>query len=253
MHRIDYRLKKGWFESIHHGVYRVGPVEPPHYREMAGVLYCGADSVLSHHSAGALWELLPPPGPTTPVAVSTTRNLRGRGSVVRIYRVADLGADEVTHLDGLPLTVPARTLLDLAESLGTRELELLLARYPRRRGRKRLRVLLTSPADPALTRSEAQERFLALVRKGRLRRPETNVVIRGFEVDALWRAERIVVEIDGFAFHSSSDAFEWDRQRDGVLTAAGLRVMRVTWRQITREPEALLVRLAQALATSGAP
>ncbi|HEX2167269.1 MAG TPA: DUF559 domain-containing protein [Longimicrobiales bacterium] len=65
---------------------------------------------------------------------------------------------------------------------------------------------------------------------------------------ALWRTERLVVEIDGFAFHGSRDSFERDRRRDAVLTAAGLRVMRVTWRQLTGTPEALLVSIAQALA-----
>jgi very-short-patch-repair endonuclease len=74
-----------------------------------------------------------------------------------------------------------------------------------------------------------------------------DVIICGFEVGAHWRMERLVVEIDGFAYHSSSTAFERDRYRDGVFTAAGLRVMRVTWHQLTRVPEALLARLAQAL------
>jgi very-short-patch-repair endonuclease len=79
-----------------------------------------------------------------------------------------------------------------------------------------------------------------------------NVVVSGYEVDFFWRAERFVVEIDGFAFHSSQRRFESDRRRDAVLAASGVRIIRVTWPQIVSEPEALLVRLAQALArTSG--
>jgi very-short-patch-repair endonuclease len=142
---------------------------------------------------------------------------------------------------------------DRQRLLDREKIETLLARYPRRRGRARLSPLLTNPASPSLTRSEAEDRFLTLVRKAGLRQPETNVLIRDFEVDALWRAERLVVEIDGFAFHSSPEAFERDRQRDGVLAAAGFRVMRTTWRQLTSEPEALLVRLAQALVARSAP
>jgi very-short-patch-repair endonuclease len=57
----------------------------------------------------------------------------------------------------------------------------------------------------------------------------------------------LIVEIDGFAFHSSSVAFERDRRRDAVLAGSGFRVLRVTWRQLTREPEALLVNLTRAL------
>lgn len=270
-HRIEYRLKRGRIESVHHGIYRMGPVLSPRYREMAALLYCAPGAVLSHQSAGTLWGLHPPPPAAAPVTVSVVRNVGGPGSGVRVCRVANLGENEITHLDGLALTTPARTLLDLAGSVSSRELEqalaradrqqliireeieALLERYPRRRGRARLRALLTGPESPALTRSEAEERFLSLVRKAGLRPPETNVMVKGFEVDTLWRAERLVVEIDGFAYHASPGAFERDRQRDGVLTAAGLRVMRVTWRQLTNEPEALLARLVLALATRGAP
>jgi very-short-patch-repair endonuclease len=91
-------------------------------------------------------------------------------------------------------------------------------------------------------------RFLALVRRADLPRPQVNVAMKGFELDFVWLAEQLVVEIDGYQFHSSRAAFERDRRRDAVLQAAGLRVMRVTWRQITAEPEALAVRLALTLA-----
>jgi very-short-patch-repair endonuclease len=67
-------------------------------------------------------------------------------------------------------------------------------------------------------------------------------------VDFFWPTERLVVEIDGFAFHSSKPKFEKDRRRDAELAAAGLRVVRITWRQLVDEPEAVLVRLALTLA-----
>jgi very-short-patch-repair endonuclease len=75
-----------------------------------------------------------------------------------------------------------------------------------------------------------------------------NVRIGGHEVDFLWRKERLVVEVDGFGFHSSRAAFEHDRLRDAELQASGFRVMRVTWRQLTRTREATLARIASALA-----
>jgi very-short-patch-repair endonuclease len=180
-----------------------------------------------------------------------------------------LAADEQTHLDGVPLTTPARTLLDLSTCVGAAELERalaradregiadqdtvsrLVARYPGRRGTRRLLALLANPGGPALTRSDAEARFLELVRSGRLREPETNIHLRGHEVDFVWRSERLIVEVDGFAFHSSRTAFEADRRRDAALAAAGFRVIRVTWTQITKEPAALLVRVAQALVESG--
>jgi very-short-patch-repair endonuclease len=140
----------------------------------------------------------------------------------------------------------------LAEAFAQRltnsdDIRALLTRYPGRRGTRRLQDLLERGSRPALTRSQAEERFLALTRKGQLQDPEVNVTLEGYEVDFLWRQERLVVEIDGRAFHSSDRTFESDRRRDAVLLAAGLRVMRVTWRQIVSEPEALLVRLTRTL------
>ena len=77
--------------------------------------------------------------------------------------------------------------------------------------------------------------------------PETNARVGAYEVDFFWRRERLVVEVDGYAFHAPRRKFEDDRRRDAWLAADGLRVMRVTWRQLTAEPEAMLVRLAQTL------
>lgn len=173
--------------------------------------------------------------------------------------------DEVTRLRQIPVTTPARTLLDLATVLPSRELEqaiakaermhagtqrrllALLARYPSRAGTPKLRELLDGSRNPALTRSEAEERFLELVRRAGLPAPDTNVHVHGYELDFLWREERLAVEVDGFAFHSDRSAFEADRRRDADLAASGIQVIRVTWRQIRDEPEATLARLAIAL------
>ncbi len=104
--------------------------------------------------------------------------------------------------------------------------------------------------EPVWTRSEAEERLLTLIRKAGLPRPLTNAHIHDHEVDFFWRTERLVVEVDGFAFHRSAYQFERDRRRDAELVAHGYRVVRVTWRQLTRESESVLVRLARAMALS---
>ncbi len=69
----------------------------------------------------------------------------------------------------------------------------------------------------------------------------------GYVVDAVWIAQRLIVEVDGFRFHGHRAAFERDRKRDAALLALGYRVIRVTWRQITEEPLAVVATLAQAL------
>jgi very-short-patch-repair endonuclease len=103
-----------------------------------------------------------------------------------------------------------------------------------------------------MTRSEAEAEFLNLVRAARLPPPETNVRIGGYEVDFLWRDQRLVVEVDGFAYHGSRAAFERDRRKDADLQAAGLRTTRVTYRQIRHEPLALSANLAASLNASPA-
>lgn len=267
-----------------------GPLEPERAREMAAVLACGPGAVISHRSAAWLWDLLPraggPAGVARPRTAAASAHPAGAGSGVdvdvtvpgrarrrrpgiRAHRSHDLGAGETTQLDGIPITTPARTLRDLSIVVGPRELnraaaraerrkliraeELasLVARHSRRRGAPVLRAAMGEDGGPALTRSEAEERFLDLVRRGQLPAPETNVLVRGHEVDFLWRAARLAVEVDGFGFHASRRSFENDRRRDAELAAAGVHVVRVTWSQIVREPSATLVRVAQALTHAG--
>ncbi len=101
-------------------------------------------------------------------------------------------------------------------------------------------------AAVGVSRKVAERRFLELIRAARLPEPETNARVHGYEVDLLWRDQRLIVEVDGYAFHSTRGSFERDRRRDADLSARNHRVLRVTWRQITTEPEALVATLALA-------
>jgi len=263
-HVVDGRVRAGRLHLLHRGVYRVGPVEAPYTRELAGILACGKGAVVSHRNAGWLWKLIPDPGDARPVDLTVPHGWPARRPGIRLHR-ASLQPDEVTQLDGIPLTTPVRTLVDIATVLPTREVEnalaqaerlnlldrrdLLarLAKQTRKPGTPLLRMLLARETGPAFARSEAEERLLVLIRKAQLPAPETNVRVGSYEVDFYWRRERVVVEVDGHAFHSTKRAFENDRRRDSSLAASGIRVMRVTWNQLTSEPEAMLVRLGQAL------
>jgi very-short-patch-repair endonuclease len=120
------------------------------------------------------------------------------------------------------------------------------------RGAAALRALAAGQAASAFTRSEAERRLLSLVRQAALPEPLVNARVCGFEVDFYWPASRLVVEVDGRAFHGDERAFEQDRLRDQVLVAAGLRVIRVTWRQISENPLAVVARVAQALTAAAA-
>lgn len=263
-HSVDNLLRSGAIEAVHRGVYRVGPILATRSREMAALLACGKGSAISHWSAAAIWQLSDRVRAKVEVIMHDVVRSRRPGIVV--HRATTLRQDEVTRLEGVAVTTIPRTLLDLASVATQRQLERALAqaeheralspevlgamltRHPNHPGRGRLQALLESDMEPAFTRSEAEERMLALIRKSKLRAPETNVRVQDCEVDFLWRIEQLVVEVDGFAFHRAKHSFEIDRRRDADLAAGGFRVMRVTWRQIAEEPEALLVRLAQALA-----
>ena len=62
---------------------------------------------------------------------------------------------------------------------------------------------------------------------------------------------KLAIESDGYEFHRGRQAFEDDRRRGQVLTAAGYTVIRVTWRQLVQEPLAVVARLASALSLGG--
>jgi very-short-patch-repair endonuclease len=263
---IDARVKAGRLYPLYRGVYLVGhPLVPPFAREMGAVLACGDGAVVSHLSAAHLWALLPYPARHRRIDVTVPgRDSRG-GEGIRAHRVKRLHPRDTRTCRRIPVTTPARTILDLAGSelprvfeqalaeaerrklVTRRHLEAVLERNGRRAGAPLLRAALASDAAPPWTRSEAEERFLALVRSAGLPPPEVNVRLGPYEVDFLWRAERLIVEVDSFGFHSSRAAFESDRLRDAELQANGLRVVRVTWRQLAGEPEEMLGRLARAL------
>lgn len=264
---VGRRLGHGRLRRIHRGIYLVGPLMPPHALEMAAVFAGRPRAVVSHLSAARLWGLAPPPDPPRrePVDITLVAN-RGRRPGIRAHRVATLPADHWTVRQGIPLTTPPRTLVDLAGVVGTRELEgavaraereglvtwetlsALVARHRGRPGLPALREVLEARGAPALTRSEAEERFLGLVRDAGLPAPETNVRIGRYEIDFLWRDHGIAVEVDGYRHHSTRPRFEGDRRKDARLMAAGIHVLRLTWRQITRESLATAVQVGQALA-----
>jgi len=266
---IAARVESGRYRAIHRGVYLIGPVAAPGAFELAAVLAYGDGTYASHQTAAALRRL---PLPAQPASVHVTvvgRNARSRRGVTA-HLASSLEADEHQILDGIPITTPARTVLDLAAALDLDDLEHLLAeaqgrnrstldqlhalidRYPSRRGRRRLRGLLEQ-GDPARTRARSERRLLALIRRAGLPAPETNAFLCGHEVDFLWRRERMVVEVDGHAWHAARPARERDSLRDQELVTRGYLVLRVTWLQITGRSEALVARLGAVLAQRAGP
>jgi very-short-patch-repair endonuclease len=234
---------------------------------MAAVLAAGGGAVLSHRSAAALWGIRNP----MRASVEITGPRRCRQPRIDAYQVA-LPDDEITTEAGIPVTNPARTLLDLAAVLPPQQLghalneaeirrlasptplDALIARHPRRKGTQALRSALDQQRQTGetFTRSNFETAFLDFAERHGLPRPKMNHPLGPYEPDALWPDHRLIVELDSYAIHTTREAFEQDRARDRALTLAGYRVVRVTWRQLNTDADALaqqLSRLMQERAT----
>jgi very-short-patch-repair endonuclease len=123
----------------------------------------------------------------------------------------------------------------------------VIARNRRHRGRTSLTEVLSAWTDPPPVRSELERRFLELIESAELPRPHVNVVVAGLEVDFVWPEAGLIAELDGRRYHESASAFERDRLRDMRLATAGYRVVRITWRRLRDEPEAVIADLRRLL------
>jgi hypothetical protein len=253
---IDHRLQRKRLHAIHRGVYAVGQRQLKREAKwMAAVLAYGTGAVLSHRPGGAHWELVRERGPCEVTVPKARRSRPG----IRVHH-AHLPPDEITVHHGIPITTVPRTLFDLAAYVSERELERaineaeirrlwdelsldhLLDRYPRHHGNRAIRAALTQRrAGATVTKSDLEEMFIALIDAAGIPRPEINVIVEGFEVDAVWRDARLVVELDGRDFHGTAAAFERDRVRDRSLQVAGWSPIRITYLQVRDTPE-LVVR-----------
>lgn len=265
---VTRRLARGRLHRLHVGVFSVGLPDPGREgRLVAAVMAAGPGAVVSHVDAAATWALMDAhPGD---IHVTTPRRSRAGPQGVRLHRVRRLHPDDVTSIRSIPVTTVARTAVDLTDLLETPGLARVLreadylrlldlpamdAAMARAHGRRRLAGLVAAleiHRPRTVVRSELEHRFLELCRSAGVPEPETNVTLRvadrPYEVDCLWREQRVAVELDGAAAHDTPRAFERDRERDAALVAAGLRSLRYTWRRISRDPEAVMAEVRATL------
>jgi very-short-patch-repair endonuclease len=163
------------------------------------------------------------------------------------------------------VTTVARTLFDMAEFVSLKRLESAWEEADRlnllqlravegvcergygRRALKPIGRLLSEAQAAMITRSPLEDDFAAFCREHRLPMPSFNTIVLGYEVDALWPAQRLAAELDSWEFHSHRAAFERDRIRDTALQVAGYRTIRITDRRMNNEAPTLASELRALL------
>ena len=259
------RVRNGWTHPLYRGVYAVGHTNlPPEGRFLAAVKACGPTAVLSHFSAAALYGLVRWDDRFPEVTTTTARTHKG----IRVHRSSKRDVRDVTRHKGIPITTPARTLIDLAATFHYRALRRTVREAQRslvtvrqilealdrlgpRPGIAKLTKILATGHAP--TRSELEDTVLDLLLSAGFKHPDVNrpLTLNGRKLipDFRWPEQQLVIEADGAAYHDDRLTREDDAERQAILEAHGERVIRVTWAQAIAQRAQTLERIRAA----GAP
>ena len=256
---IEHRRKTGRLHLVARGVYAVGwPALDRRRRWMAAVLSCGRDAALSHHSAAALLGMGSELTDRIDVSVRGRHELRRPGLLVRGR--SRLAAEDVDVSDGIPVTSPVRTLIDLASELNVlavervvnnadkrdlidpESLRLTLDRYAGEPGVRPLRKLLDKLTF-RLSDSDLEIYFRRIVAATKLPTPLSKQRVNNFEVDFFWPNFGLVVETDGLRYHRTPSAQLRDARRDRAHVMAGMTPLRFTHYEVRYEPKRVRIAL----------
>jgi very-short-patch-repair endonuclease len=265
---IRGRVQRGQLQSLLSDVYLYGPRNlDPLTMSMAVALHLKGDGVICAESATWIWELsdIRPKLVAILVAGRNAHPLPG----VTLHRTPSLHSDDIRWRKGVPVTSPARSLIDFAGSgasvprvesalamlrrqpLATdRQIRATLERLPANHsGAPLIRKLLElPPGQLVMTRSIYERKLRKLLKQAGLPMPLSNHGIAGKERDLAWPHAKLILEFDGWEFHK--DKFEDDRLRDAKAAAAGWRVIRLTADRVDTEPYAVIAEIAAALAAA---
>ena len=245
------------------GVYVLGAVQPsPHQRVMSAVLGQGEDAHASHVTAAWVWGAARSPRilDVTVLALGSSRR------DVRLHRSL-FDAGRTIH-DGIPVSTPCRTLGELGAVAPQGQVEACLDNFLGRglvtaedvldwrlthggRGRRGIgvlgRVLTERLIHGELSDSKLEAAFHKLLVLAGLDQFDYHLNVEGYEVDFAHVPARVIIEVDGWKYHSSRDAFVRDRWRDATLAANGWIVLRFTWRQVIEQPNGVIARVRATL------
>jgi very-short-patch-repair endonuclease len=256
---VRRRVRAGHWQRCSPGVYFVADREFTDAARVRATVWGYGQSACASGLAAAWWLELTRFPPDV-VEVTVPRNSHGRchtGSRVRRRNLSQLDVAECRGLrvTALPLTAIEAAvrhgggpkLMDQALQRHT-ELRQLWAAHLRNTGRygsPAARLLLQAADDG--TKSAAERLFTRLLNGSGVSGWKANQKLLGYEVDVLFRAAKVVVEVDGFAFHTDPEAFERDRRKQNALVLAGYQVLRFTWLDLTEYPERVLAVVQRAI------
>ncbi|MBJ7330184.1 MAG: DUF559 domain-containing protein [Solirubrobacteraceae bacterium] len=264
---IDHRKAVGRLHLVSRGVYAVGHTHTcGHAANWTALLACGPEAVLSHRSAAAAWGVLPWPATIVQLTVPNQRGRTRRREGIRVHR-GSVPDTERARRGGFPVTSLARTFLDLAatepprvveqaldsaetqRNFDMRAIDALAPEGSTRPGAAAFRaVLATHLPGTTITKSDLEEAMLSLCRRHRLPRPVFNAYVEGWEVDVVWRAERLCVEVQSTRYHATSQRIARDAEKEADLMAAGWAVLHVADRHVLHEPDRVADRVLAVLA-----
>lgn len=275
---VLWRLTKaGVLEPIGgRGIRRVaGGAQTPQQRLLASVWAAGPNAAASHRAAAWLWHLDPISTLVLDVSVPPTSGRRPAG--VTLHYASDLSPGLVTAIDGIPVTEPTLTLVDLASVVSADDLECafdaalrqgltslpraraILRRFGRqgRNGTGRFRGLVEVRIEEnGVTDSMFETRLVQVLRRGGLPEPVRQLDLNdewGFigRFDCTYPEAQVAIEADSVRHHHSRVRFENDRERRTRAEAIGWRVPTFTWRQVTRRPQWVARSVEGALDAAG--
>ena len=262
---IRHRIERGLLIAVFNQVYAVGHLPTnPIDRAHGALLACGPTAALSHRSAASLYGVFKDWRLPFEVIVSGDR----RPSGVRVRRSAMLAKRDICVHQGIRVTSPALTILQIAPAtsekrltrainalrladrhrLTTSQLDDVLDRFPRHPGARGLRPLVALlPKEPS--RSDWEDEWPPFAAAYDLPPYTMNERVCGHRVDVHFPSEQLIVELDGWETHQSREAFEEDRARDAeILATAGIPTARLTHRQLHGAPAEHAARLHLILA-----
>jgi hypothetical protein len=269
---ISRRLAGGRLTVVLPGVFAISGVPTSQLqRFMAACLWAGDGAVASHRAAASLWEIEGFASAPVEISLAGRRTQPPKGVIC--HQVASLPPGDVTRRQGIPVTTPSRTLLDLGAVAGKRRVERAMHQLLRRgltsvaklertvseargKGHRGVGVLrgILKACGPAYVppESELEAAVFNMFRGSGLPMPVPQYRIRDDDGNVILRADfalvedRLIMPVDGYSVHSDREAWYEDRRKRNAVVALGWGILSLTYDDVCNRPQEILASVRKA-------